>query len=58
MFGVLDQLHRGCKLLMTLSARRIRFHFLSELASGISAVHFMARDTGDSLTGFARAKAL
>src|SRR5207247_10888243 len=58
MFGVLDQLHRCCKLLMTLSARRIRFHFLCELALWIPAVHLMARNAGDSLTGLACAKAL
>ena len=58
MFRVLDQLRRRYKLLMTLSARRIGFHFLCELAPWVPAVHLMARDAGDSLTGFASAKAL
>ena len=58
MFSVLDQLHWCCKLLMTLSARCVRFHFLRELAPWIPAVHLMARNAGDALAGFACTKAL
>src|SRR5437867_1494495 len=56
MFCVLDQLRRSCKLLVTLSACGIGFHLLRELTSRISAVHFVARRAGDSLTGLACAK--
>jgi hypothetical protein len=58
MFGVLDKLNRGCKLLMALRASRVGFHSFGELTPRITAVHFMTRDAGDSLTWLAGAKAL
>src|SRR4029077_11422999 len=42
MLGVPHQLCRCRKLLVTLNARCIRFHFFSKLTSRISAVHFVA----------------
>src|SRR5262245_3862471 len=57
MFCVLDQLHGRCKLLVTLSASCVRFHFLRELTTWIAAVHLVARNAGDSLTGFTCTKA-
>jgi hypothetical protein len=53
MFGMFDQLHRCRKLLVALSTCCVRFHFVRELAAWIPAVHFVARDTGDSLAGLA-----
>jgi len=39
---MLDQLRRIRELLMALSAGSVRFHFLRQLTSRISAVHFVA----------------